>query len=282
MKRNIIILLVLAQALFAEAQISISTGVDYEDGNAVDTVQYAVGYDYAFVKDAKKKPYKHIHEQMTLEIGSHAASFFSQVQFYCDSVASEAIKKGEHQFRFTNQVSWRMYSDYPAKGQYSYLERFGRDRFIMTEKMTEPAWTLCPDSVRTILGYQCQKATATFLGREWTAWYTEDIPLDNGPWLLRGLPGLILKAETADSCFCFEANGLTKSKDVKPLYYKGSKYEQIDRKTLASVYKRYFADPIGYITNDSNAKVITMDDKGNRTNDRMTSPYCLLDKTMMK
>lgn len=282
MKRNIIIMLVLAQALLAEAQINISRSIDYEDGEPVDTALYSVGYDFAFVKDAEKKPYKPIHEQMTLEIGRHAASFYSYAQFLGDSVAAEAIKKGEHQFRFTHKVSWRMYANYPAKGQYSYLERFGMDRFVMTEKQAEPEWTLCADSVSTILGYQCRKATATFLGREWTAWYTEDIPLDNGPWLLHGLPGLIMKAETADSCFCFEANGLTKCADSKPMYYKGGKYEKIDRKALASVYKRYFADPVGYISNGANVKVITMDDKGNKTNDRMTSPYCLLDKTMMK
>ena len=38
------------------------------------------------------------------------------------------------------------------------------------------------------------KATASFRGRHFTAWFSPDIPLPYGPWKLQGLPGLILEA----------------------------------------------------------------------------------------
>ena len=62
------------------------------------------------------------------------------------------------------------------------------------------AWTLTDDTL-TVSGYRCQQATATFRGVAWTVWYTEEIPSSAGPWRLRGLPGMIVKAESGAHTF---------------------------------------------------------------------------------
>ena len=41
-----------------------------------------------------------------------------------------------------------------------------------------------------------------FRGVEWRVWYTDEIPSSAGPWRLRGLPGLIIKADSEAHTFC--------------------------------------------------------------------------------
>ena len=59
----------------------------------------------------------------------------------------------------------------------------------------------------SVCGLTCQRATATYGGREWTAWFCSEIPSSAGPWRLCGLPGLILRAE-ADGVHSFTCSHL--------------------------------------------------------------------------
>jgi GLPGLI family protein len=47
--------------------------------------------------------------------------------------------------------------------------------------------------------WEAQKATTEFGGRKWTAWFCEEIPLSDGPYKFKGLPGLIVKISDADN-----------------------------------------------------------------------------------
>ncbi|MDE6337956.1 MAG: GLPGLI family protein [Muribaculaceae bacterium] len=85
----------------------------------------------------------------------------------------------------------------------------GADKYKYTIPMSELTWELS-DSTTTVLGYECSSATADYHGRRWRAWFALDIAVQDGPWQLCGLPGLILKAETMDGNYGFEIKGLQK------------------------------------------------------------------------
>lgn len=69
------------------------------------------------------------------------------------------------------------------------------------------AWTIT-NEVSTIAEMTCRKASAPLApGLTIEAWFTDEIPLSDGPANANGLPGLILKIETAQ--FTVEANKIS-------------------------------------------------------------------------
>lgn len=177
--------------------------------------------------------------------------------FYCSNIESNFSGN-------SGTINWKLYKNYPQQGKTAYLDFFAADRYLCVEPIENIDWQPT-DSTDTICGYPCHQAVAAFKGRTWTAWYAEDILLDNGPWKLGGLPGLILKAYDKDGDYSFTAIALKKGNATTPIYYKGKTFEPIDRKQLTTIYKKYCADPIGYLLQDSKYANITIKDgKGNR------------------
>jgi hypothetical protein len=69
------------------------------------------------------------------------------------------------------------------------------DKYKIREDQ-KPEWKIGTEKQK-IGVYNTQKATTSFGGREWTAWFTTDLPFQDGPYVFYGLPGLIVKLEDA-------------------------------------------------------------------------------------
>lgn len=92
-------------------------------------------------------------------------------------------------------------------------DKISRDNMLYTEPLPEIEWTL-RDGTREVIGYDCRRATCRFRGRDYEAWYTEELPLATGPWKFHGLPGLILAVnDTGDDggIIRFEATGIRRA-----------------------------------------------------------------------
>lgn len=70
-----------------------------------------------------------------------------------------------------------------------------------------------------INNYTCFKATTTYGGRDWMAWFTREVPLSEGPYIFSGLPGLIVKLQSIDGDFRFNLTDVSKIKkgDLYPI-----------------------------------------------------------------
>ena len=94
-----------------------------------------------------------------------------------------------------------------------------------TEPLGEIQWEIS-DSTKSVLGYDCVMATAHYHGRDWTAWFAPEIPMQEGPRKLAGLPGLILEASEATGQHSFVVTGLEASnQEIVPIY----PYQQYDK-----------------------------------------------------
>jgi len=246
----------------------------------IDDVQFIVQYETKMITDTLN-PEKKIEESMVLKVGTTSSSYYSYTRYLTDSLFGEQLKKGGNvRIEKKNEenmgiVTYQIYKNYPA-GKVTTLDRLAMNRFRCEEENEMPAWELLPDTA-TILSYSCQKAVCRFKGREYEAWFTPEIPRNEGPWKLYGLPGLILKASDSQGHYTFECTGLTNN-DEK-LMFGADGFESISRKNLNRIYERYAADPIGYVTSSSpNVRIVMKDESGeNKTVKNM--PYNPIERT---
>lgn len=99
-------------------------------------------------------------------------------------------------------------------------------------------WKISGDKEK-IGDYNTQKATTEFGGRIWTAWFSSDIPLQDGPYKFYGLPGLIVKVEDAGKNYSWLLKGNKKVENFEELSY-GEKMRPGGAGKLTTVSKEKF------------------------------------------
>ncbi|PKQ65416.1 GLPGLI family protein [Raineya orbicola] len=83
------------------------------------------------------------------------------------------------------------------KDNYLYKTDGFSEQYYLKDTLHPMKWKFGKEK-KTILGFLCKSATTTFRGRNYTAFYTENISVLDGPWKFGGLPGLILAVISED------------------------------------------------------------------------------------
>ncbi|MDR1371010.1 MAG: GLPGLI family protein [Dysgonamonadaceae bacterium] len=119
----------------------------------------------------------------------------------------------------------------------SYVDYVGMqsDTYGYDDKL-KLSWQINQDTT-SILGYPCLKATVDFRGRTYTAWFSTDIPINDGPWKFMGLPGLILKISDTNNLFRFEMIGVENIAESTSIRIPKIKYE-CNRKQFEGMKKK--------------------------------------------
>ena len=178
------------------------------------------------VRENKLVPDKLTESDMVLQIGNEKSKYVNYKFLISDSIMAEELKQPELSMsKVVNGALMRtkkagdrseLIKNYP-KGQYWVRMPVLLDRYVYTETKPKFDWSFSSDTL-TVLGYLCKKATCSFRGRDYTAWYAPDIPLSDGPWKFNGLPGLILKVEDSDRDYSFECTALYQVNWESPIY----------------------------------------------------------------
>lgn len=210
-------------------------------------VKYAVGNNYG--------------KEMVLIANSQRSLYYNTMSQYVDSCNS--TPEGKAKLREIQLKAWRVEQPdgtvtydgrklglAPEKHIYLYVDKNAKDSeltvydykadelFRYTEPMDEIQWVIEEDSTRYILGHECTKAVSNYHGRMWQVWFTTEIPVQDGPWKLQGLPGLILQADGGDG-FVMEAIEVGVTSQAVPNVYSTNNYEKGERKKILADHEHY-------------------------------------------
>ena len=206
-------------------------------------------YDYKFVTDSTSLDDVK-SELMYLDISSKKSKFYSYTSFKSDSLMRVDLEK---QLKSTGAINIKLDS---RKGEVRYSvtkdfenskmylhNRIGRDAFkVLEDRYIE--WKIFSDRQK-IGEFTTQKATTEFAGRKWTAWFTEEIPINEGPYKFKNLPGLIVKLEDDTQSHLFMLLAIKNLGNLEP---ESSAFEikneiEINRKEYKKIFIENRNDP---------------------------------------
>lgn len=172
-------------------------------------------YEYKFVPDSTNRENVE-KEMMYLDITKNGSSYYSREVFVRDSTMKAEFEKQAKAGNFNidlksvgnkGKIGYKVTKDY-TKNKVYLNTRIATDPYKVLEDRTFE-WKILPEKQK-IGEFEAQKATTEFAGRKWIAWFSEELPFNDGPYKFRGLPGLIVKIEDATNSHILELKASTK------------------------------------------------------------------------
>ncbi len=214
----------------------------------IDGVTLKCYYKFSFQRDSTDV--NSIRENKTiLLIGDTSSLFYSYGNYYMDSVivantnADANILRSLLRERPRYSHQWQIFKNY-------WNENITTVDYIMPDsyKYHEDIifeWILTNDT-KLFKGYNVQKATTYFGGRKWFAWFAPEIPISDGPYKFRGLPGLILHVEDSRQYFVFEIHAIIRpDPESEMIYRRNRRYIETTKQQFFAARERFRQDIIG-------------------------------------
>ncbi|TLX23432.1 GLPGLI family protein [Chryseobacterium indologenes] len=216
-------------------------------------------YEYKFVTDTLKKD-AISEELVVLDIEKDKKSLFTGLKhIISDSTMTARSEKGIMSFPDSSmKIKYVVEKD--KDGIFFYTANHMPNPVLKVKDERRINWRILPDKQK-IGGYSAQKATTNFGGREWVAWFTPEIPFQDGPYKFYGLPGLILKVSDKTNSHSFEIVSVEKKKSnydiLNDITYKEAReisfneYEKISKESdLERFRKKAFTGDIIFKSNE--------------------------------
>lgn len=88
------------------------------------------------------------------------------------------------------------------------LDFLGNEEILIQEEYPNMKWKI-ESETKQIANYTCYKASTTFRGRTWIAWFTTELPIQVGPWKFVNLPGAILQVYNEEGKLSWNATKIS-------------------------------------------------------------------------
>lgn len=173
-----------------------------------------------------------------------------KIQF--DQMIKSGVYKDFSKMVTMPKFSEKVYKFYPGM-KIQYVERISSGFTPINIGYNDESkmdWKISTEKAK-IGSYNAQKATTEYGGRKWEAWFTSDIPLQDGPYKFHGLPGLIVKVEDDAKNYSWELKGNRKVPNFSETTYmesiapggNGGKVQEVSREKFEKTFADYKKDP---------------------------------------
>lgn len=181
-----------------------------QNPEVLDTADLVVTYSHLWKEDSLNLDFPR-QEDMILLMGKKTSQFMSKNYYLFREEGRRMEREGKldeylnlpSAERIRARFIYVIYNNYPP-GKITFINRVMPTTFEYTEDMNIFKWELIDESSE-ILGYKVQKAITRYGGRDWVAWFSSELPYNDGPYKFCGLPGLILKLHDTKEHYVFEA-----------------------------------------------------------------------------
>ena len=191
-------------------------------------------------------------ENAYLDISPEKSVFYSENRIKRDSIMQKAFQGGggrgsvsrDQMENLRTNISYSVEKD--KTNQKTYLkDRIGRDGYSYEEDRPLN-WKISSETTK-IGEYKVQKAETDFAGRKWTAWFTTDLPYQDGPYKFGGLPGLIVKVEDDKGDYSFDLMKNFKIAEFPVLNQFGTPIK-VKRTDFIKQQQKFKSDPAAFMS----------------------------------
>lgn len=213
-------------------------------GSIIEAQTHRFIYDVEYKKNSTQSVLT--KENYLLDIDDVEAKYYTRDFFVADSLIANNIPFPKGQKLNTSTIITHKKSSDQYQ-EYDILE----NTVLNLESKENQNWKLSTDK-KKVKEMTLQKATANWGGRNWTAWFSTEIPFQEGPYKFHGLPGLIVELYDDRNDYHFS---LVKSQNIngtmKNQFIEMSKAMSVHvtREKYNATKLKYYQAPINFLRN---------------------------------
>ncbi|MFC0426406.1 GLPGLI family protein [Chryseobacterium scophthalmum] len=201
-------------------------------------------YDVEYKKDSTQNVTT--KENYHLDIESKIIKYYPRDFFVGDSLVTRNLPITDgSKFNTSHIITHKS-----GTADYDYYDVLENVVLKLSSKNTQN-WKLTNEK-KKVKDLNMQKATTNWGGRNWTAWFTTDIPFQEGPYKFHGLPGLITELYDDKNNYKFELVKTQKIANPKGnmfIDYMLGNSIAVDETKYKDSKLKYYDSPVNYLRN---------------------------------
>jgi GLPGLI family protein len=224
----------------------------------LDTSYFECTYTFTQMTDTVTQKKSIRDRDMRLLIGKTYSKFYSQKLQNLDSILNSMTEAERISMlsggnfidlikKYSSTEAYKVYTNH-KEHQITVTDFQPPSRVLYSEPLPNQNWKILSDT-KDFNGYKCQKATSSFRGRDYVAWFTNEIPVKEGPWKFNGLPGLIVKVYDTQEHYDFELTSVRKIN--QQITFNGQDYNKVSLKDHIKICRYRIQNPLANLMSRS-------------------------------